>query len=293
MTSPPVLSIITAIHNALPMNRFYWTMLAQQTLVPFELIVVDNHSTDGSEAFFAELARQPLAGGRSVIYVRNEFNQSYPAAQNQGLRHARADILCFFNNDIWLPRGWHTPIEASLRQQPLLVVSPSGQEAQPTRRAMSRLMRRWKRIVFLSGIWKTLLLRSEEARLWWMVRRMYGNLEYFQSPSPRQGPRTIPGINGSVVVFRRALLQRVPEIWDERFQSADWHLYLTLARLHEEDPGVPVPQIALDTYAHHFIRYSVKRDWEPFPTEQFLPLRQHWGEPEIRRLWWQNHIAEE
>lgn len=293
MTTTPTLSVVTAIHNALPMNRFYWNMLAQQTLVPFELVVIDNHSTDGSERFFADLAQRPLGAGRSVVYVRNEANQSYPASQNQGIRHAGAEILCFFNNDIWLPRGWHIPIEALLRENPLLVVSPSGQEAQPTRRAMSRLMRRWKRIVFLSRIWKTLLFRSEGARLWWMVRKMYGRLDYFSSPSPERGPRTIPGINGSVVAMHRALLRRVPEIWDERFQSADWHLYLTLARLHEQDPTVPLPQIALDTYAHHFIRYSVKRDWEPIPTEQFVPLRQYWGEDEIRRLWWQNRIPEE
>lgn len=289
----PVLSIITAVHNALPMNRFYWEMLTQQTTVPFELVVIDNHSTDGSETFFADLARRPLRLGQSVVYVRNELNQSYPASQNQGLRHASADILCFFNNDIWLPRGWHEPIERLLRAHPLLVVSPSGQEAQPTRRAMSRLMRRWKRVVFVSKLWKALLRRSEDARLRWMVRAMYGDLEHFHSPSPPQGPRTIPGINGSVVAMHRDLLRRLPEIWDERFQSADWHLYLTMARLHEQDPAVPLPQIALDTYAHHFIRYSVKQEWEPFPTAQCVPLRQHWGEDEIRRLWWQNHIPEE
>lgn len=291
--APPTLSIITAIHNALPMNRFYWEMLVQQTRVPFELVVVDNHSTDGSEAYFAGLARESGRPGQSVVYVRNELNQSYPAAQNQGLRHANADVLCFFNNDIWLPSTWHAPIEALLREHPLLVVSPSGQEAQPTRRAMSRLMRRWKRIVVFSRVWKTVLVRSEDARLWWMVRRMYGDLAHFRSPSPPTGPRTIDGINGSVVAMHRALLQRVPAIWDERFQSADWHLYLTLARLHEQDPTIPVPQITLDTYAHHFIRYSVKREWEPFPTDQFVPLSQHWGEDEIRRLWWQTHIPAE
>lgn len=290
----PVLSIVTAVHNALPMNRFYWGMLRRQTTVPFELVVIDNHSTDGSEAFFAELARatrdDPAA---RVVHVRNERNQSYPVSQNQGIRHARADILCFFNNDIWLPRGWHGPLEELLRDAPLLVVSPSGQEAQPTRRAMRRLMRRWKRVVAASHVWRAVTRQPEEARFWWMLRRMYGDLERFRSPTPAGGPRTIPGINGSVVVMRRALLRRVPEIWDERVQAADWHLYLTLARLHEEDPAVPLPRIALDVYAHHFIRYTLRRDWEPFPTEGCVPLRRLWSEEEIRRLWWQHHIPEE
>jgi glycosyltransferase involved in cell wall biosynthesis len=292
MTPPPRLSIITAIHNGLPMNRFYWEMLTQQTRVPFELIVIDNHSTDGSGEFFAALGRCSLPRGQRVVHVRNSRNQSYPVSQNQGIQHARADILCFLNNDIWMPRGWHEPFEALLETEPHLVLSPACQEAQPTRRAACRLMRRWKRIVWFSTIWQRLLGRSEMARLQWMLEWMYGDLEQFQSPTAVRGSRTIPGINGSVVIFHRSLLRRLPNIWDERCQAADWYLYLTLAELHEHDPHLPLPQIVLDCYVHHFIRYTSRRRPEPFPIADCLPLRHRWSEAEIRRLWWAYHVPD-
>jgi glycosyltransferase involved in cell wall biosynthesis len=288
----PRLSIITAIHNALPMNRFYWEVLSQHTRVPFELIVVDNHSTDGSETFFQALARDTLPHGQQVVYLRNEFNQSYPASQNQGLRCARADILCFFNNDIWMPREWHTPFEALLAQDPCLVLSPSGQEAQPTRRAISQLMRRWKRTVLFSKVWRIARGRSEMARLWKMLEWMYGDMEHFRSPTVVRDARTIPGINGSAVIFHRTLLHTVPGIWDERFHAADWHLYLTMAQLHERDPQVPLPQIVLDCYMHHFVRYTTKQKYEPYHTGHLVGLHACWTESDIQRLWWGRHLPE-
>jgi glycosyltransferase involved in cell wall biosynthesis len=48
----PKLSIITAVHNQLPMNQIYWENLRKNTKNSFELIVIDNASTDASADFF-------------------------------------------------------------------------------------------------------------------------------------------------------------------------------------------------------------------------------------------------
>jgi GT2 family glycosyltransferase len=50
------LSVITAIHNGLSMNRLFWKALSENTSTPFELIIIDNHSSDGSEIFFKQLS---------------------------------------------------------------------------------------------------------------------------------------------------------------------------------------------------------------------------------------------
>ena len=46
------LSIITAVHNQLAVNQWYVEHLKRCTQEPYELIIIDNASTDGSAEFF-------------------------------------------------------------------------------------------------------------------------------------------------------------------------------------------------------------------------------------------------
>ena len=77
------LSIITAVHNQLPMNRIYVEELRRRTDLPYELIVVDNASTDGSREFFES---------QGATVIANPANYSYPRCQNQGLAVATGDV---------------------------------------------------------------------------------------------------------------------------------------------------------------------------------------------------------
>jgi len=286
----PKLSIITAIHNGLAMNQFFWAALSQHTTSPFELVVVDNHSTDGSELFFKELSeRYP----DRVVYLRNEMNRSYPASQNQGMRAARADILCFLNNDIWMPKGWNEPFEVELAKQPYSVLSPSGQEAQPCQRDSDALKKRWKRAVFLSGAWAKLFRSSEQSRLEHAMRLMYGPLESFRNPTRVRAQDSMPGIKGDTVLFHRDLLKVIPGIWDERIEAADWHLYLSVAKANEKDPSIPLPRVLFNVYVHHFGRYTARRQKESFEKRVPLqPLESLWSKADIDRLWWGNLLPE-
>lgn len=199
------LSIITAIHNALPMNRLYWKALHENTLSAFELIIIDNHSTDGSELFFKSLAETTRNSHHEVIYARNEFNQPYPTSQLQAMALARYEMLCFFNNDIWMPKGWEVPFQRKLSENKLLILSPSGQEAQPTQALSDALKKKWKQLVLLSKIWKFCFLKSEEDRLWKALTWMYQSLDPFHSPNPTNGKESMNGIKGDAVVCHRDL----------------------------------------------------------------------------------------
>ncbi|RMD96868.1 MAG: glycosyltransferase, partial [Bacteroidetes bacterium] len=81
-----MISIITAIHNGLAVNRLFLKSLKKNTRMPYELIIVDNHSTDGSAELFEE-------AGATVI--RNPENHCYPESQNMGMEKATGDYFAF------------------------------------------------------------------------------------------------------------------------------------------------------------------------------------------------------
>ena len=281
------LSIITAVHNGLTMNQLYWKALTENTNTPFELIIVDNHSTDGSEVFFSHLAQSTVGSEHQVIYLRNEKNQSYPQSQIQGMQAARFAIHCFLNNDIWMPPQWELPLIEALRLNSLLVVSPSGQEAQPNQKASDKLKNRWKRAVLLSKLWAFVLQKSEVDRLWKSLYFMYGDLNCFINPTNESAQSWFHAIKGDAVVLHRDLLKKVPQIWDPRIEAADWHLYLLLASLHEKDGSIPLPRVILSSYVHHFGRYSARQSFEPLEnTAPFLSIESVWGKTTMERLWW-------
>ncbi|MFM8268802.1 MAG: glycosyltransferase family 2 protein [Pseudomonadota bacterium] len=286
------LSIVTAIHNALPMNRLFWKALTQNTETAFELIIVDNHSTDGSEVFFKELAEKTGGHHHEVIYLRNSKNQSYPRSQIQGMEAARYNILCFLNNDIWMPKGWERPFLEALKTDDRLILSPSGQEAQPTQSASDNLKRRWKHILSLSKAWAFLMRKSEEERLERALKWMYGDLELFVSPT-KANKEWMSGIKGDSVIFHRNLVKHLGSPWDLRIQAADWHLYLMAAQLNEKNPAFPLPRVLLNSYIHHFGRYSSRLKYEPLEERNaFKTIEEIWDPETVKRLWWGFHLPQ-
>ena len=79
-------SIIIPCWNQLECTRFCLSALVRHTRPPWELIVIDNGSTDGTGIYPAgvqDVAPVP------VTVVTNARNLGFPAAINQGLKAAR------------------------------------------------------------------------------------------------------------------------------------------------------------------------------------------------------------
>jgi GT2 family glycosyltransferase len=89
------ISVIIATHNRRSLLADVLQALERQTIPRerFEVIVVDDGSTDGTAAW---LGVQPADAHRRFVTQRN---QGVSAARNTGIRMARADILVFLDDD--------------------------------------------------------------------------------------------------------------------------------------------------------------------------------------------------
>ena len=120
-TSSPACSIIVVTHGAIPLTKLCLeTVLAAAPRPTFELIVVDNGSSDGTVDYLRSLVERDAR----VRTVLNPDNRGFPAACNQGLAVARGRSLVLLNNDTMVPPGWLGRLLASLGDEQVGLAGP-------------------------------------------------------------------------------------------------------------------------------------------------------------------------
>ena len=109
-------SIIIPVFNKLELTRQCLTTLAAATTMPeYEVIIVDNASTDGTAEFLAAL-------GGDVQVIRNPENHGFAIACNQGAKAARGEFLLFLNNDTIPTEGWLNALVDEVERHPDVAV---------------------------------------------------------------------------------------------------------------------------------------------------------------------------
>src|SRR5205807_2013812 len=74
-------SLIILCCNELDYTRQCLESVLQHTRPPYELVLVDNGSTDGTPAYLEEIQRRP--GPQRVLVLRNADNRGFAAGTNQ------------------------------------------------------------------------------------------------------------------------------------------------------------------------------------------------------------------
>jgi glycosyltransferase involved in cell wall biosynthesis len=98
----PICSVIISAKNEAERIEACFDSLSQQrTKVPFEVILVDNGSSDGTFALASKLARD-----YRNFRVYRERQPGSASARNLGARRARGDVLLFTDADCRLAKTW-------------------------------------------------------------------------------------------------------------------------------------------------------------------------------------------
>jgi glycosyltransferase involved in cell wall biosynthesis len=270
-----MISIITAIHNQLTVNKLFVDSLKKNTRNPYELIIIDNNSTDGSREFFEKMG---------AIVIHNAANYSYPYCQNQGIARAKYDALAFFNNDIILSKDWDVHLLHVLGKDGYDAVSFASNDRGILRKEEKALKRRWKWIKYpiltLLGVSKF----SLKLMLW----LMYGNWDKFCAKKFEQYGYTMSlGVSGSVVAMTRRGIEKVG-LWDESMQGADFDLFARCKKRHLEHGDIQPLSIISGVYLHHFVRLTLKSKRKPVQfadAHKLRSLEEKWGKEWCEKIY--------
>ncbi len=111
MTDTPLFSVVIPNWNGLRFLPVCLDALAAQTYPNIEVIIADNASTDGSQAFI----RQNYP---AVVLVELPENRGFTGACNAGMQAARGEYVSLLNNDTEADPGWVAAVVDAFERHP-------------------------------------------------------------------------------------------------------------------------------------------------------------------------------
>lgn len=114
-------SIILVTYDNLALNKLCLESIIRNTEYPnYEVVVVDNKSTDGTPAYL----RYMTAQYSNIQIILNGENSGFARATNQGIARSTGDYIVLLNNDTVVPPGWLTRLLRHLRDPAIGMVGP-------------------------------------------------------------------------------------------------------------------------------------------------------------------------
>jgi len=104
----PLVSVVILNYNRRLMLKSCLESVQKQKGTDFEVVVVDNGSTDGS----VEMVQRDFSGVKIVV---NERNLGYAEGNNRGLSVARGKYVVFLNNDAYPADGWLSSLVSTVK----------------------------------------------------------------------------------------------------------------------------------------------------------------------------------
>jgi glycosyltransferase involved in cell wall biosynthesis len=253
------------------MNKLFYESLKAYSHFPFQLIIIDNASTDGSAEFFESMG---------VDVIRNNDNFSYPYTQNQGIVIAKFEYFAFLNNDIIVAPNWDKLLIESMQRNGFDAITSCGLERIETTENTKTLRLKWN---IIRNAFKYLPKSYFNLKL--MHRLMYPNWKNFNHKRQSNfSNQYIEGCLGHSVIVTRRCLDLCGD-WDERIQEADFDIYMRIKKRQLEHHDIKPCMIDLGVFHHHYIRLTAKAKYKPFADRNTLiPLKSKWTSEEFSVL---------
>jgi GT2 family glycosyltransferase len=127
----PKISIIIVTYNQLAYTQLCVESILRNTSYPnYEIIIVDNGSTDGS----LEYLQSMTAEDKKIVLVENQNNLGFVKAINIGYHQSEGEYLILLNNDVIVTPGWVHRLVNHLKDNPTIgmvgpVTNSIGNEA--------------------------------------------------------------------------------------------------------------------------------------------------------------------
>ena len=114
-------SIIIVTYNGLAYNTLCLESIFKYTSYPnFEVIVVDNGSTDGTPDYLREMEKK----SENVKVILNAKNEGFAKATNQGIQISRGYYIILLNNDIVVTENWLRKMVRYLEDPEIGLIGP-------------------------------------------------------------------------------------------------------------------------------------------------------------------------
>lgn len=168
--------------------------LRAQTFRDFEIIVVDNASTDGSREWLAEQS--------DVRVIRNETNAGFAAACNQGIRASDAPFVALLNDDTRAEPQWLEALVEGMSSPP----HPPSQQEKGVGSCASLLL-----FADRPGVVQGAGIAVDRAAIAWDRLRGYPADSAVASRACE-----VFGASGGAALYRRAMLDEIG-LFDECF----------------------------------------------------------------------------
>lgn len=215
-------SIIIPCFNNLRYTRECIEHLTRNTKTPYELIVVDNGSTDGTAAYVKKNTKARL--------IENRDNLGFAKAINQGMRAARGEFMVWLNNDVIVTPGWLEGLIACAERSPRIgAVGPCTNETVGYQKVARAPYRGDKELYRFAQAW-----------------------------SLKNGGRAIAAhrLVGFCLLLKREAVKQVG-LLDKRFGLGCYEDYDYCLRLRQAGYDLTC---ALDVFVHHHGHKSFKND---------------------------------
>ncbi len=252
----PEVSIVIPVCDGLEYTRHCLESILSSTRTPFELVVVDNGSRDGTPAYLRDLAGGPWPRGRclGLRVLRNEANLGFGPACNQGMAAARGEDVVILNNDTVVTDGWLERLRAAAeRDSRIGVVAPRSNYVAGPQQVDA--------VPYAPGDWEG-------------MRRFAAARAAERAGQGFFAPRAI----GLCLLIKRAVLDRVggfdPRFWPGNFEDDDFSLRVLLA-------GFAI-WVADDVFIHHhgsrtFVEQRI--DYGALLHRNLARFKAKWGVP--------------